>query len=632
LLFMLSSKIKIPERPLTLAQLMLAACARNAGKVAMRYRAGAPWSEVTYRDWETRAVRLAAWLVDRGLKPGERIAILCFNGPAWPIIDFAAYLCGASVVPMYPSLLGPQHNYILHDAAIRFFFVMDRVHLEPIRRLEGALEGVTVVGILPVAEWPKPSREKLKECGLTASPPDWPEGTVTLASILAGGDPDEAKLAELAKRVEATGPDELATICYTSGTTSAPPSNDGTRVYAGKGVMLTHRNLVTNAEATCEAAGLNANDVFLSILPLAHMFERTCGYYCAVHRGATIAYAGSPATFIDDMAEVKPTVFACVPLLFEKMYQRAFAMADKSAIKHVFGFARAVTKPFVGEEGAGRLTDRLKAKVLGRLLRGRTGGRLRFAVSGGAALSKDLAEFLHRDAGILVLEGYGLSETAPVLTFNRPDRFRFGTVGIAAPGIEIKIAADGEVVAKGPNIMKGYLNSPEETAAVLDADGTFHTGDLGAFDPDGMLRITGRKKCMFKLTTGKYVNPEPIENRLVPELVAQSMVCGEGQKVAGVAIFPNMPALRALAEDLGIAGDDAELCRSDKLRQKYRKLVDDACAMLPDYEKVKVMALLPHPLTVDGGELTPTMKVKRGVVSSRFKDEIAAMFTGSRPD
>ena len=623
---MLSPTLELPDKPANLAQMILATCAKHPTKSVFRQRVAHGWGEVTYQLWERRALRVASWMLDRGLKIGDRIAILSFNGPGWSTIDLAAHMLGITVVPMYPSLTGPQHNYILHDAAIKAFFVMDRAHLEPLYRIDGALDGIATVGMLPPEEWPKPSREKLREVGLKELPRDWPDSVLTLGAITGGADPDAAKLAEIRRRVLEVPGSALATICYTSGTTATPPATDGKMVYAGKGVMLTHSNLVTNVDATCEAAGIRTDDVFLSVLPLAHMFERTCGYYSAVHRGASIAYAASPASFIDDMSEVRPTVLACVPLLFEKMYQRAFSLADKSALKHVFQAARAVLGMPLGKERAGQAVDRARSRVLGRVLRRKTGGKLRFAVSGGAALSRELAEFFHRDAKILVLEGYGLSETSPVLAFNRPDDFRFGTVGRPAPGAEIKIAADGEVIARGPMIMQGYLNAPEETAKVLDADGWFHTGDLGAIDPDGKLRITGRKKCMFKLTTGKYVNPEPIENRMVHELVAQSMVCGEGQRVAGVAIFPNLPAARRLAANLGVEGDDAAICRNDKIKQVYRKIVDDACALLPDYEKVKMLVLVPSALTVDGGELTPTLKVKRKKVDEHFAPVIEAMY------
>lgn len=622
---MLSSKLNLPDRPQTLAQLILKTCAAHPTKTAFRTRVASGWGEITYRLWETRAARLAAWMLDRGLKPGDRIAILSFNGPGWATVDLAAHLIGVTVVPMYPSLTGPQHNYILADAAIKVLFVMDRAHLEPIRRLEGALDGITVVGMLPPSEWPKASREKLREVNAKSLPQEWPEDVLLLSDLYAAPDPVDAKQVELLRLVKEGSDEALATICYTSGTTATPPAADGRRVYAGKGVMLTHKNLVSNVFATVEAAKIETDDVFLSVLPLAHMFERTCGYYCAVHRGASIGFATSPASFIDDMKEIRPTVLACVPLLFEKMYQRAYSASDSSPLKQVFGAARTVLGWPLGEERAVRLVDRAKARILGRVLQRKTGGRLRFAVSGGAALSRDLAEFFLKRAKILVLEGYGLSETSPVLAFNRPDDFEFGTVGAPAPGAEVKIADDGEVIARGPMIMKGYLNSPEETEKAIDKDGWFHTGDLGKFE-NGKLKITGRKKCMFKLTTGKYVNPEPIENRLVHELVAQSMVCGEGQKTAGAVIFPNLPALRSLGQTLGVSGDDAALCANEKVRAVYQRLVSEACAHLPDYEKVHQFALVPAVLSVDGGELTPTLKVKRGVVCERFKADIDKMF------
>jgi long-chain acyl-CoA synthetase len=611
-----------------LAQMMLATVDALPTKVAFRHRSGEAWKEITYRDWEASSLRLAAWLLDRGLKKGDRVSILCFNNPAWPTVDLAAQMVGAVVVPMYPSLTGKQHNYILHDAAIKVFFVMDRVHLEPIRRLAGALDGIQVVGVLPPGEWPAPSKEKLKEAGLTAAPPaEWPGGVVALDSILSGAAPGAAHMDEIRARVRSIGPDDLATICYTSGTTSAPPADDGTRVYAGKGVLLTHGNLLSNVDGLSQAVAIGPSDVFLSILPLAHMFERTCGYYAPVARGATIAYARSPATFVDDLGAVKPTIFACVPLLFERMYQKVFATADKKPINAALhGVVRVADFLGADEDRVAAFLDAKKARLLGKLLRAKTGGRLRFAVSGGAALSKDLAEFFAGDAKIQILEGYGLTETSPVLTCNRSDRFRFGTVGLPIPGAEIRIAPDGEILARGPMVMKGYLNNPEETAKAIDAEGYFHTGDLGAIVEGGFLRITGRKKSMFKLSTGKYISPETIENGMVHELVAQTLVCGENQRFAGMLIFPNLVALRTLASSLGVSGDDAALCADEKVRKAFGRIVDEACASLPDHERVKAFALVPAVLAIDSGELTPTLKVKRGVVAQKFASVIEGLF------
>jgi long-chain acyl-CoA synthetase len=610
-----------------LGQMMLSTVDALPTKAAFRFKAGEEWKSITYKEWEERSLKVAAWMLDQGIQKGDKIAILCFNRPEWPLIDLAAHMVGAVVVPMYPSLTGPQHNYILHDAEIKAFFIMDRAHLEPIRKLPGALDKVKVVGIADPATWPPPSKEKMKEAGLTEMPKDWPEGTLVLSSILSGAAPSAEHVNTVKERLRSVTQDDLATTCYTSGTTSAPPANDGTMVYAGKGVLLTHKNLVSNVDAIAQAAQIGPKDTFLSILPLAHMFERTCGYYAPIARGATIAYATSPASFLDDMGDVKPTIFACVPLLFERMYQRIMAVGDKKPITGALGAITNVADFFGADrERVSTFLDIKKMRILGKILRKKTGGQLRFAVSGGAALSKELAEFFLNEAKILILEGYGLTETSPVLCCNRPEKYRFGTVGLPVNGVEVKIAEDGEILARGPSIFKGYLNNPEETAKAIDDQGWFHTGDLGAIEPDGFVKITGRKKSMFKLSTGKYIAPEKVENKLVHELIAQAVVVGENQKHAGCLIFPNLPAMRSFAKSQGVTGDDAALCKDEKVRAAYQKLIKEACADMPDWEKVQVFALDPAVLSIDSGELTPTLKVKRGVIAVKFKSQIEAMF------
>ncbi|MBI4859572.1 MAG: long-chain fatty acid--CoA ligase [Candidatus Riflebacteria bacterium] len=616
--------------PANLAELALTTCARYPGRPAFSRRVLDGWRTLTYGQWEERSTRLAAWLLARGVGRGDRIAILSYNNPEWVTVDLAALMVGAVVVPMYPSLTGPQHNYILHHAKIKVLFVVDRAHLEPIRQIEGALDGITVVGMLAPGDWPRPSREKLRESKLETLPTGWPEGLPQLGPIIAESQPSREAEEELCSRIKATRSTDLATICYTSGTCSVTPATPTSMLPAGKGVLLTHGNLVTNVLYVREVAELTREDALLSVLPLAHMFERTCGYYAAVSAGAAVSYAASPAQFVDDIGSVAPTVLLCVPMLFERIYQRAFAATDKPWFRKVTGLATAVVNVFVGDAArAGQFVEDRKAWLLGKLLRRKLGGRLRFAVSGGAALSADLARFFHEKAGILILEGYGLTETSPVLTCNRPGRWRFGSVGMPITDAQVRIAEDGEVLGRGPMVMQGYLDDPEETAKALDPEGFFHTGDLGRFDEDGFLRITGRKKAMFKLSIGKFVNPEPIENRMVHELVSQAMVCGSDRPFAAVLIFPNLPALQSLAASLGVTGDDAALCNDQRIREPYKKIVDDACGHLPDYERIKRFCLVPAALGIDSGELTPTLKVKRAVVGERFKERIDSMYDGS---
>lgn len=607
-----------PEPNLT--QTLLASIQRNAPRPAFHERrAKGDWSPITYQEWREQAERVAAWLMSHGLQPGERVAMLNHNNPRWGIVDLGVQLAGGVLVPFYPTLTGPQHNYILSDAEVRFLFVMDQVHLSPIARLPQALDGIQVVGLFTPAEWGEPSSSKMEEAGTSEPPVAWDQGVTPWAALLAD-EATEAQRQEMRARVAARTPDDLVTICYTSGTTSAPPEPGQTKVYPGKGVMLTHRNIASNVAAVHQAVAVLESDVFLSVLPLAHMFERTGGYYLPLSYGATIYYARSPKTFVEDIHEVRPTIFACVPLLFERLYNGAFQKASQKLIGKAIGGAKKLADYFGGNG------QRLRERIVGKSLRKALGGRVRFAVSGGAALKRELADFFLQHVGVTVLEGYGLTETSPVLTCNRPETFEFGTVGVPVSGVEVRIAEDGEILARGPNVMKGYLNLPEETAKAIDAEGWFHSGDLGTWTIHGLLKITGRKKLLFKLKNGKYISPETIENRLKHELVSQSMVVGANQDYAAALIFPDLAALRTRAGMMGIEGSDEELCADQRIVAVYQSMVDEALDGLAGFEKIKKFHLMPVTLTVEAGELTPTMKLKRGVLEVKFQAAIAGLF------
>lgn len=601
---------------------ILASIQKHSGKTAFQWRAGKKdWRDISYGEWKSQAEKVAAYLIANGLQPGENVGILNYNNPRWAIIDLGVQLAGGVTVPFYPTLIGPQHNAILEQTDMRFLFVMDQTHLGPISQLEGALDGKTVIGIFDRDRWPHPSGSKLKEVGASEPAADWQDGVVRLESILNGAAASSEATGEMRARYTARGDDDLLTICYTSGTTAPPPEPGQTTVYPGKGVMLSHKNIASNVQAVKSSVAVLESDVFLSVLPLAHMFERTGGYYIAVTSGATIAYADGPPTFIRDVAEVKPTVFACVPLLFERMYNGAFQKASKKLLGKAIGGAKKVSD-FFGGNG-----DRLRGRIVGKFLKRALGGRVRFAVSGGAALKRELAEFFEQNVGITILEGYGLTETAPVLTCNRPDVYQYGTVGVPVPGVEVKLGPDGEILARGPNIMVGYLGMPEKTAEAIDADGWFHTGDLGGWTPEGLLKITGRKKLQFKLKNGEYVSPETVEKAMKHELVAQSMVVGANQDYAAALVFPDLPAMRTRAGMMGIEGSDEELCANETVIGVYMDdVVGKANAQVPKFMRLKRIKLIAKPLSVEAGELTPTLKLKRGVLQVKFADDIAGLF------
>ena len=606
----------------SLTQDLLASIDKHADRVAFQWRAGKKdWRQIRYSEWLERAEKVAAWLIARDFQPGEKVGILDYNNPEWATVDLGVQLAGGVTVPFYPTLIGPQHNAILEQTDMRFLFVMDQTHLTPISQLEGALDDITVVGMFSPERWPHPSGTKLEEAGVSEPPTTWQDGVESMDAILAGAAPSAELKAQMRQRAAARGPDDLLTICYTSGTTAPPPEPGQTTVYPGKGVMLTQRNIGTNVAAVKTAVDVYPEDVFMSVLPLAHMFERTAGYYIAVTSGSTIAYARAPATFIQDVGEVKPTVFACVPLLFERMYNGGFQKASKALIGKAIGGAKKVSD-FFGGNG-----DRLRARIVGKFLKKALGGRVRFAVSGGAALKRELAEFFSQNVGITILEGYGLTETSPVLTCNRPDVYQYGTVGVPVPGVEVRLAEDGEILARGPNIMKGYLGMPEKTAEAIDEEGWFHTGDLGGWTPEGLLKITGRKKLQFKLKNGEYVSPETVEKAMKHELVAQSMVGYPDMDYAAALVFPDLPALRIRAGMMGVQGSDEELCAHPQIIKLYEdEVVATANAQVPKFMRLKAIKLMPVTLTVEAGELTPTMKLKRGVLSEKFASDIASLY------
>lgn len=604
-----------------MTRILLRSIRKHADKPAFKGKTTAGWQTTTYREWGQKSEKVAAWLIAQGITVGDRVGVINFNNPGWPVVDLGIQMSGATCVPIETVNTGPQHNFVLHDSSIKVLFVMDQLHFDAIARTNDLPEGLKVVGILDADQWPPPSSTKLKELGRSRdqAPTAWAEGTMTLSQILESTTVPEGVRAEMEQRVVNVKPDDVFTICYTSGTTSATPDPNATRVYPGKGVVLTHRNLASNVRVISNLVSLGPDDVFASVLPMAHMFERTIGFLTPAANGALVCYVRSPATLAEDLPEISPTVMAAVPLLFERIYQGAYRKMTEGWIGKIVKGSRSVGAFF----GANK--ERLLAQIVGKALKRTMGGRLRFAVSGGAALKKELAEFFQVNVGVQILEGYGLTESAPVLACNRPDDFEYGTVGRAVDQVEIKLADDGEILARGPNIFKEYLNLPMETAEAKDSDGWFHTGDRGAWNIEGRLKIIGRKKLIFKLATGRYISPETIETRLVHELVSQSLVVGANQNYAAALIFPSLNNLRVRAQAVGITGTDEELCNHPEINKIYKEIVDESLADLADFEKIEKFKLVPYVLTAPD-ELTGAQKVKRTVVTEKFQAQIDTLF------
>ncbi len=547
-----------------------------------------------------------------GVSRGDRVAIIAESRPEWLLCDLAVLTAGAATVPIYPTLSAAQAKYILHDSGARLAIVSTKLQLEKlqeVRHLLPSLEAVVLMDAPGGAPPPgSPSVLSLEEVERRG------HGRMTGEWGAARGFRDDAR---------GIGRDDLATIIYTSGTTGEP-----------KGVMLTHGNLVSNMRGAADALDISQDDVALSFLPLSHAFERMVAYvylFC----GVTIIFAESFDTVARDMGRVRPTVLTGVPRVYEKLHARITeaAAASGGAKATLFrwaltaGLARA--KAVLRGKSAGPLTSMASAigdRVVFSAIRARLGGRLRFVASGSAPLSANVMEFFYA-IGIPIIEGYGLTETAPILTFNPVNALRVGTVGRPIPGVELRIADDGEILARGPNIMTGYFNKPEATAAALE-HGWFHTGDIGQIDAGGYLTITDRKKDLLVTSGGKKIAPQPIEGVLKRSpLVAEAVLLGDRRKYAAVLIVPEFKALERRLKDLGRPpGTREELLAREDVIALYQEIVDALNRELSQYERIKRIALLPREFTVESGELTPTLKVKRKVVEEKWREQIEALY------
>jgi long-chain acyl-CoA synthetase len=450
---------------------------------------------------------------------------------------------------------------------------------------------------------------------------------ISLASFEARGDARRDATRDWTSEALRVSPDDLATVIYTSGTTGEP-----------RGVMLTHGNIASNVAAALTTFELTSTDECLSFLPLCHIFERMAGYYCMLAAGAVINYATSVDSVAAELIEVRPTVLMSVPRLYEKIHDRVVERVRESGAisQRLFAWSRDVGDRRVAARLAQHplsMADRLAWRVADALvfakLRQRTGGRIRFCVSGGAPLNPDICRFFLA-AGITLLEGYGLTETSPVIAVNTMSRLRPGTVGAPLPGVDVRIAADGEILARGPGIMRGYWHRAEDTAAAIDADGWFHTGDVGAIDDDGYLRITDRKKDLIKTSGGKYIAPQPIEAALRHNrFIASAVMLGDGRQFPIMLLVPDFDVLRTWMDGKGMPCTDANSAVQvaavrEKLEREARKSLRD----LAQFEVPKKFLILARDFSIESGELTPTLKVKRRVVAERYRDEIAALYTG----
>ena len=572
----------------------------------LRYKQGGAWRAVSSDELRAAVEETAMGLASLGLVKGDHVAILSENRPEWAFADMAVLALGGADVPIYPSLPTAQVRYILADSEAKAVFVSNATQAAKVAEVRGGLEGLKhVIAFEPVA------------------------GALSLDDLRSRGREALAKEKDAVRtRAARVSASDLATIIYTSGTTGDP-----------KGVMLTHRNLVSNALAAAKAfPQLQPDWTCLSFLPLCHVFERTAGHNLMLHAGATIAYAESVERVADNMVETKPQIMSSVPRLYEKMYGRVHEKVAKDPkwrqglFRWALSVGRAGFEARVAKRSPGPLLA-LKLAIADRLvfsrIKERTGGRLKLFISGGAPLSREIAEFFG-SADILICEGYGLTETSPVITCNRPDNVRPGSVGLPIEDVELKIAEDGEILTRGPHVMQGYYKKPEATREAIDPAGYFHTGDLGHVDADGFLVITDRKKDLIVTSGGKNIAPQPIENRLkANRFFSEVVMIGNKRNFAAALVVPNYELLSGWAKEKGIEGSREELVKKPEVVAHYLQLVREMTDDLAQFEKIKKVALLPKELTQAAGELTPTYKVKRRVVEERYKDLIDDLYRGA---
>jgi long-chain acyl-CoA synthetase len=551
-----------------------------------------------------------------GMRPGDRVALVSESRPEWILADLAVLAGGGVLVPIYPTLSAAQARYILEDSGARIAVVSTKLQLDKLQEIRHQLPALeAIVAMDPAA-------------ALAASPSVVEFGAVASRghARMTGNWGTGREFRDAARGVQ---PDSLATIIYTSGTTGEP-----------KGVMLSHANLVANLYAGAKALEVHQDDVALSFLPLSHAFERMVAYVYLLC-GVTVVFAESIETIGRDILTVRPTIMTGVPRVYEKLHARIMekgqASAGAKAALFRWAVGAGISKARLTLQGKqpGPLAS-LQAALADRLvfskIRDGLGGRVRYLVSGSAPLSISVAEFFY-GVGLRVIEGYGLTETAPILTVNPPDAPRAGTVGKAVDGVELRIATDGEILARGPNVMSGYYNKPDATAAVLQ-DGWFHTGDIGAIDANGYVAITDRKKDLLVTSGGKKIAPQPLEAVLKRSpLVSEAVVLGDRRKYCAALIVPEFKALERRLQDLGRPPDsaaiqgsrDALLARPDVIAL-YQEIVDALNRDLSQYERIKRIALLPAEFSIDSGELTPTLKVKRKVIEERYRREIEALY------
>jgi len=603
-------------RDVTLPQLIDDAVTRYPNPRAFNQPTASGWVTLSNSEFKTAADEVALGLLAIGLERGNKVAFYLNSDLYFTMADFGCLIAGLVNVPLYTTYARENLIYVTKHAEAEAMFVSNPEMLGEVAGWLGEVPGIKTV-ILASGEG---------DAGTL------PEGVrlMTLETLRAEGRERAVRDSAESRRLRETiDPQDVATLIYTSGTTGLP-----------KGVVLTHENLSCNALTSLSTLSMleNQEEVALTFLPLTHVFARML-QFAHVAAGHQIYYS-DPDRLVEHLPVVQPTVFATVPRVLEKVYDKVqLGVQQADGAKKIIGsWALEQARQYrTGTEPTGvqSLKLALADKLVYSKLREKLGlTRIKAVGVGGAALRPDLCDVFNAFK-IPALQGYGLTETSPVISINTPDRNRAGTVGQPIPGVEVAIAEDGEIVSRGPHIMQGYYKDEEQTREVIDDDGWFHTGDIGEFTPEGFLRITDRKKSLFKLSTGKYVMPQPIENRLMESaLIEQAVVVGNGERFTTALVFPNMEALPDWAKQPGIdpSTSPQELLKHPTVVAEYERLVDEANAGMDHWSQVKRFRLIPESMTVENQLLTPTMKVKRRAVHDRYGADIEAMYQADVPD
>ena len=580
---------------------------KNLERPLLKHKVNKEWVGISYSQFRKETENIALGLASLGVKRGDRVAIISENRPEWVYADMAILGLGAIDVPLYPSLTADNVEFILNNSESTTIIVSNKFQLNKLLKIRNNCRFLKNIIIL---------NEK-----------DFIPGNKNLFTIKEvqerGADFGKNNPYYFKEEMKLAKPSDLCTIIYTSGTTGEP-----------KGVMLTHDNIVSNVRDALLSFPIDKTDVFLSFLPLCHIFERMAGYYTAFASGAMICYAETIDSVSSDLLEIKPTLMTAVPRLFERIHSKVIKNFESQPAKKqkIINWSLETGRQYAQAKKRKNipvslsLKHALANKLVFSKLREKTGGNIRFFISGGAALSRDLGEFFEA-VGILILEGYGLTESSPVISANRIDNYKFGSVGKPFSSVEVKIAHDGEILARGPNIMQGYYKNKKETDATI-IDGWLHTGDIGVFDAEGFLIITDRKKHLFKTSAGKYIAPTPIENLfLASKFIEQFILIGDRRMFLSALIVPDYEAIKEYADSNNIPyKDETELVEKKEIYDMMEKELAQFQKNLANYERVRKFALLDKPLTLEGGEITPTLKIRRNVIEERYKNLIEGMY------